>query len=137
MHWYRRHILASYVYRPATPIHVPVCTHVSFQLPGIDSWTIEQIYERFDEPRTAWILRLDDQPLDLEVPPYTVESAYFSPDRKRPMKKIKIIDFGEASFSSEARVKSNTKWRLRPPETMSIGLPADIWFLACIVFGRK
>lgn len=112
--------------------------NVVFTLPDIDSWTIEQIYENFGKPRTDTVSRLDDQPLDPAVPPYTVELVYFfRPTRMRLTKQIKIMDFGEASFSNEERVKSNTPMLLRPPEAFfneSIGMPADIWALACAIF---
>lgn len=52
-------------------------------------------------------------------------------------KQIKIIDFGEASFSTEKRRELNTPMLLQPPETFfaeNIGLPADIWAFACAIF---
>lgn len=112
--------------------------NISFSLPDIDAWTVEQINECFGEPRMNKVSRLDHQPLGPEVPPYTVESTYFfSPDETPPSKQIKIMDFGEASFSNEKRVTSRTPILLRSPEALfgeSIGLPADIWAFACSVF---
>lgn len=84
------------------------------------------------------ISRLDDQPLGPEVPPYTVEPAYFWGSGEEGLaKQIKIIDFGEASFSTDERKKLHTPKLLQPPEAFfgeNIGLPADIWTFACTIF---
>ena len=109
-----------------------------FTLPNLDSWTIEQIYDSFGKPTKNVVSRLDDQPLGPEVPPYTVEPAYFwSPDKEALRTRIKIIDFGEASFSNERRKHLHTPMSLRAPESFfgeEIGLPIDIWAFACTVF---
>lgn len=84
------------------------------------------------------MFRLDDQPLGPEAPSYTVEPGYLgSRCEEGLMKKIKIIDFGEASFAKEPRRKLNTPILLQAPEALfdeSIGLPADIWALGCTIF---
>ena len=84
------------------------------------------------------ISRLDDQPLSQEVPPYTVEPAYFWSSHQATLeKRIKIIDFGEASFSNEERKKLHTPMPFRAPEPFfdeGVGLPSDIWALACTIF---
>lgn len=52
-------------------------------------------------------------------------------------KQIKIIDFGESSFSNEERKNLNTPLSFRAPESYfseSIGPPADIWAFACTIF---
>ena len=112
--------------------------NVAFTLPDIDFWTIEQIHENFGKPRTDTVSPFEDQPLGPELPPYTVESAYFfRPTRMRLTKQIKIMDFGEASFSNEERVKSNTPMLVRPPEAFfneNIGMPADIWAFTSAIF---
>lgn len=112
--------------------------NISFELPYLDSWTIEQIHERFGEPSMNTVSRLDDQPLGPEIPPYTVEPVYFwSPGHETPDAQIKIIDFGEASSSNDEREKLHTPMPLRAPESFfneRIGLPADIWALACTIF---
>lgn len=111
--------------------------NISFQFPNIDSWTIEQIHEHFGEPRINEVSRLDDQPLGPEVPSYTVGPAYLGSPGEGLTKKIKIVDFGEASFSGEQRRKLYTPILLQPPELFfseNVGLPADIWALACTIF---
>jgi serine/threonine-protein kinase SRPK3 len=84
------------------------------------------------------ISSLDDQPLGPEVPPYTVEPAYFqNPGYETLEKQIKIIEFGEASFSNEERKTLHMPMPLRAPDSFfneRIGLPADIWALVCTIF---
>lgn len=123
--------------------------NIAFKLPNMDVWPIERIYEHFAEPRTETVSRHDHQPLGPEVPPYTVEPGYFlspdkrglrkqiNPDKTGLKKQIKIMDFGEASFSNEQRVKLYTPISLRAPEAYfseSIGFPADVWAFACTIF---
>jgi len=112
--------------------------NISFQLPNLDSWTPQQIYELFDEPSTNTVSRTDGQPLGPEAPPYAVEPACLrNPGGETGPKQIKIIDFGEASFSKEQRRELNTPILLQPPELFfdeNIGLQADIWALACTIF---
>ncbi len=112
--------------------------NISFELSTLDSWNDAQIREYLGEPSMNMVFRRDDQPLGPEVPPYTVEPAYvWSPIEESLTRRIKIIDFGEASFSKEARKELHTPIMLRAPESFFggvIGLPADIWALACAVF---
>lgn len=112
--------------------------NISFEVPGLDSWNDEQIREHFGEPSMNMVSRLDDKPVGPEVPPYTVEPAYISgPVEEGLTRCIKIIDFGEASFSKEERKKLHTPILLQPPELFfdeNIGLSADIWALACTIF---
>ena len=112
--------------------------NIAFELPNSNSWTVEQIHTRFGEPIIHTVSRLDGQPPGPEVPPYTVEPAYpWTPGEEGLKKGIKIIDYGEASFSSEERTKLHTPMLLQPPESFfneSIGLPADIWAFGCAIF---
>ncbi len=112
--------------------------NIAFQLPNLDFWAIEQIHEHFGKPNINMVGRLDDQPLGPEVPPYTVEPAYFwSAEKEGPKQQIKIIDFGEATLSTEERKKLRTPMLLQPPESFfgeSVELSADIWAFACTVF---
>lgn len=112
--------------------------NISFQLPNLDTWTLDDIYEQFGRPRTSDISRIDGQSLGPEVPHYAVEPAYLrDPGGAAAPKRIKIIDFGEASFSTEKRTELNTPMLLQPPELFfneNIGLPADIWAFACAIF---
>ena len=114
-------------------------THnVASQIPNIDSWTEKKIYENFGEPEKSWISRCDNEPLGPEAPPYAVPPAYFwSLGEENLTKQIKIIDFGEASFSQDERKKLNTPMPFRAPESFfgePIGSPADIWAFGSTVF---
>lgn len=115
----------------------------------MDAWPIERIHEHFAEPWTEMVSRCDHQPLGPEVPPYTVVPGYFLTPDERGLRKqissdktslreqIKILDFGEASFSNEHRMELNTPVAFRSPEAFfneSIGFPADIWAFACTIF---
>ena len=94
--------------------------NIAFELPCLDSWTVEQVHERFGEPSTDMISRLDGQPLGPEAPPYTVRPAYFwTPGEEGLMKPLKIIDFGEASFFKGERKKMHSPMLLRPPNRFS------------------
>ncbi|MCJ1250219.1 hypothetical protein MMC30_007445 [Trapelia coarctata] len=112
--------------------------NIAFQFPNIDSWTIEQVHEYFGEPGIEGISRYGRQPLGPEVPPHSVYPAYLgSPGEEGLTKKIKIIDFGEASFAEKPQKELATMIQLQPPETLfnqSVGLPADIWALGCTMF---
>lgn len=114
-------------------------THnVASQIPNIDSWTAEKIYENFGEPEKSEISRRDNEPLGPEAPPYAVPPAYFwSIGEEGLTKQIKIIDFGEASFSQYERRKLHTPLPFRAPESFFgelIGPAADVWAFGCIVF---
>ena len=112
--------------------------NVATQIPNIDSWTEEKIYENFGEPEKSRISRCDNEPLGPEAPPYAVPPAYFwSLGEENLTKQIKIIDFGEASFSHDERKKLNTPMPFRAPESFfgePIGPPADVWAFGCTVF---
>lgn len=91
-----------------------------FEIPYLDSWTIEHIHERFGEPSMNTVSRFDDQPLGPKIPLYTVEPIdFWSPGHETPEEQIKIIEFGEASFSHHERKKLRTPMPLRAPESLS------------------
>ena len=114
-------------------------THnVASQIPNIDYWTEEKIYETFGEPEKSQISRCDNEPLCPEAPPYAVRPAYFwSLGDENLTKQLKILDFGEASFSQDERKRLNTPMPFRPPESFfgePLGPPADVWAFGCTVF---
>ena len=114
-------------------------THnIASQIPNLDSWTAEKIYEKLGEPEKNRIPRYGNGPLGPEAPPYAVPPAYFwSLGVEKLTKTIKIIDFGEASFSHDERKKLHTPLPFRAPESFfgeSIAQPADIWAFSCTVF---
>ena len=114
-------------------------THdVASQIPNLDSWTVEKLYETLGEPEKNRISRCDNGPLGPEAPPYAVPPAFFwSTGIENLIKQIKIIDFGEASFSRGERKKMHTPLPFRAPESFfgeSIGQPADVWAFDGTVF---
>ena len=114
-------------------------THnVASQIPSLDSWTAEKVYENSGEPEKNPILRGDNRPLGPEAPPYAVPPAYlWSIGLENLTKQIKIVNFGEASFPLDERKKLRTPLPFRAPGSFfgeSIGLPADIWAFGCTVF---
>ena len=114
-------------------------THnIASQIPNLDSWTAEKVFKNLGEPEKNRISRCDNGPLGPEAPPYAVPPAYFwSLGIENLTKKIKIIDFGEASFSHDERKELHTPLLFRAPESFfgeSIAQPADIWAFGCTVF---
>lgn len=114
--------------------------NVVTQLPNIDSWTIEQLYSSFGEPEQVPITRCDTKPLGPEAPAYAVQPAYFwSLGCENLLKRIQIIDFGEAFLERETRKQLYTPLHFRAPESFfnteeGVGASADIWAFGCTVF---
>ncbi|KAL9120380.1 MAG: hypothetical protein Q9187_003070 [Circinaria calcarea] len=112
--------------------------NISFQVPNLDFWTVEQIYKRFNEPTMNSVSRLDGHPLGPEVPPYTVERAWlWDPSIDGVFDQVKIIDFGESFFSKDEQRELHVPMLIQPPESLfneKVGLPADIWSFACTIF---
>lgn len=109
-------------------------------LPNFDSYTTEQVYATFGKPKTQPILRCDLQPVGAEAPPYTVRPLipWRIPGRKKLTEQIKIIDFGDAFWSTNSdRQELYTALPFHPPESFfgePVGSPADIWAYGCTVF---
>ncbi|KAL9103285.1 MAG: hypothetical protein Q9163_001663 [Psora crenata] len=112
--------------------------NIAFLLPDLDSWPVEKIYSEISDPEKQEVFRLDGKQLGPEVPPYTVEPAYFwRLGMESITKNMKIIDYGEASFINERRQKLHTPLPFRAPESFfgeEIGMPADIWSFGCTTF---
>lgn len=112
--------------------------NVVTQLPNINSLTIEQLYSSFSKPELEPITRCDKKPLGPEVPPYAVLPAYFwSVGIENLIKRIQIIDFGEAFLFQENRKELYIPLSYRAPESYFnevVGTPADIWAFGCTVF---
>ncbi|KAL8824482.1 MAG: hypothetical protein Q9170_008140 [Blastenia crenularia] len=114
--------------------------NVLLQLPNIDKLSTDELYQRYYTTVQQSVTRIDGNPLDNTVPPYTVvpmRTAIACEDVTDA--NILIADFGEAYLANnESRPRLNTPVLLCPPEALLgkgiIGMPADIWTLACTLF---
>lgn len=121
--------------------------NILFRLPStIDDLTTDQLYEKYNPPET-WseeAKRLDGLPLDPWVPTHGIAGIYMgceSEEISLAESRIIVNDYSESfqpAFNSE--VTSHTPLVLRPPEMFQgtgalASFPADIWSLACTVFG--
>ncbi|KAI4234761.1 MAG: hypothetical protein LQ352_008152 [Teloschistes flavicans] len=111
--------------------------NIMLKIPNVDYHTVDQLYERFGSPDTWRVEREDGKPLDDTVPSYAVPHMISSKACEEVAESdIIITDFGEAyEVGTESRDTLNTPQHLCPPEmllrTGAIGMPADIWTLAC------
>lgn len=112
--------------------------NVASQLPKFNSWTVGKIYQKVGEPKKTPILRVDQQPLGPEAPPYAVQPASFwSISEKKLTKDIKIIGFSDAHSIQKERKALRLPIQYRAPESFfreTVELPADIWAFGCVVF---
>lgn len=110
------------------------------RLNNLDSFSVEEIYERFGEPQKQPVVRVDGAPTGPEAPTYTVamrplinhEDGVIDPY-------IMISDFGEAWIASEKSQEELNipSYYMCPEATFAkdhIGKPADVWSLACTLF---
>ncbi|KAG2412201.1 hypothetical protein HFD88_009758 [Aspergillus terreus] len=104
----------------------------------IDGLSTPELYERFGEPESEAVVRLDGKPLSDSVPARIFIPGWFgvrSDDIVIGEDKIIISDFGE-SFNPQktARFSSKTLPLLQPPEARfpdePLSLASDIWTLA-------
>ncbi|KAL9098137.1 MAG: hypothetical protein Q9163_006147 [Psora crenata] len=111
--------------------------NLAFKLPNLDSWPVEQVYEHIGSPNKQGITRKDGNPPGPVAPPYAVSPAILLKLGKPPTNEVSILDFGEASFTTELRKQWHTPILLQAPEALlgePVGQSADIWAFACTVF---
>jgi serine/threonine-protein kinase SRPK3 len=114
----------------------------------IDSFSTPELYERFGEPHSEAVVRLDGKTLSNGVPARVFIPGWFgvrSDDIVLGEEKIILSDFGE-SFNPHKTVRFSSKTLplLQPPEARfsdePLSFASDIWTLACTiweVFGQR
>lgn len=96
-----------------------------------------KLYERLGPPARQIVNREDGAKVGPEAPPYAVPPATLLDLIGSPVGEISILDFGEASFTSEPRQHWNTPLALQAPEALlgePVGQPAEIWAFACTIY---
>ncbi|KAL9022402.1 MAG: hypothetical protein Q9185_000443 [Variospora sp. 1 TL-2023] len=114
--------------------------NIFFKISNVDRLSTGELYQRLHPPKERPIERIDKGPLGVSVPPYAVEPLWIGePCEHVTNTELMIADFGEAYIASEKTPQTlNTPVILCPPEALlkigTIGMPADIWALACAIF---
>ncbi|KAL8930419.1 MAG: hypothetical protein Q9208_000603 [Pyrenodesmia sp. 3 TL-2023] len=114
--------------------------NILFTMPNIDGLSTEELFQQFGPPTEQPVKRCDGGPIDAAAPPYAVVPLWTGQACEDVTDaNLKIADFGEAYVASEKSPQTlNTPILFCPPEmllkTGTIGMPADIWALACTIF---
>lgn len=124
--------------------------NIMFHFPpstDVNALSQEAFYERFGQPVTMPVKRLDGAPLGPGVPEQVVGAVWLGCASKKVTLAdcaISLADFGAANMVSPPRPTSSssrechTPQRLRPPEARfapsDLGPASDVWTLACTVF---
>ncbi|KKK16742.1 hypothetical protein AOCH_004456 [Aspergillus ochraceoroseus] len=108
----------------------------------IDHFPTSELYERFGEPESEAVIRVDGKPLSNGVPANVYVPAWFgarSDDIALGEERIILTDFGESFNPHETlRFSSKTLPLLQPPEARfsdePLSFASDIWTLACTIW---
>ncbi|KAJ5186385.1 hypothetical protein N7449_011149 [Penicillium cf. viridicatum] len=115
---------------------------------SIDRYSTSELYERFGEPESEAVVRLDGMPLSNGIPAHVFIPGWFgvrSDDIALEKERIVLSDFGE-SFNPYTTPRSSSKTLplLQPPEARfsdePLSFASDIWTLACSIweiFGQR
>lgn len=111
--------------------------NILLKLPKLDKLSVNEIYQQYNPPEKLPVERTDRAPLDKSVPSHLIPplvTAIACEDVTDAS--IIIADFGEAYMDcTESRQRLNTPLIFCPPEMLlnkgTLGMPADIWTLAC------
>lgn len=103
---------------------------------------MEDLYQKYGEPRSTPVMRLDGATAGAEAPQDAVIPLWFGVDCEKLTLKdagVQLSDFGEAFMpDQDTRIESHVALLLRPPEALfanqRLGLPADVWTLACTLY---
>lgn len=131
-----RHALV-HVLRDRSDLHT---RNIFFRAPDLYRLSTDELYERFGTPNENPVTRLDGGPLDATVPSHAIPPLWVGKVCEDVTETdLMIADFGEAYIARDTSPETlNTHILLCPPEhllkTESIGMPADIWTLACTLF---
>ncbi|PYH79545.1 kinase domain-containing protein [Aspergillus uvarum CBS 121591] len=109
---------------------------------SLDCIAPSELYERYGEPESEEVVRLDDKPLSDSVPARVFIPGWFgvcSDDLPLGEEQITLSDFGESFKPREtARTASKTLPLLPPPEARfsdePLSFASDIWTLACTIW---
>lgn len=111
-----------------------------------DELSIQEFREKYGEPETVPISRLDDKPLTSNVPAYAVEPLYLGKKAQEftlaDAKGLILSDFGEAFCpETEQRLgrECNTPVAKKAPEALFepdalLSFPSDIWSLGTAIW---
>ncbi|KAL8982760.1 MAG: hypothetical protein Q9177_005173 [Variospora cf. flavescens] len=114
--------------------------NIFFRAPDVERLCPDELYQLVGPPTAKPVERLDGGPLGAGVPPYTVWPLSIGKGCEDVTDTdLMIADFGEAYVARDTSPERlNTPILLCPPEwllkTETVGMPADIWTLACTVY---
>lgn len=114
--------------------------NIFFKISDIDGLATGELFERLGPPTQEPVKRLDGGPLTTGVPPYTVWPLWIGQGCEDVTSTdLMIADFGGAYVAKEKTPEYlDTRTTLSPPEALIrfglIGMPADVWSLACTIF---
>ncbi|KAJ5146536.1 CMGC/SRPK protein kinase [Penicillium bovifimosum] len=109
---------------------------------SIDRYSTSELYEKFGEPESEAVVRLDGMPLPNGIPEHVFIPGWFGVRGNEitlGKDRIFLSDLGE-SFNpyKTPRSFSRTLPLLQPPEARfsdePLSFPSDIWTLACTIF---
>ena len=104
---------------------------------------MEGLYRKYGSPTTEPVVRLDNGPLQPNVPSTAVLPMWLGKPSEEFLAseaQLLLTDFGEAYFpSTENRYESRTPLAFAPPEACfeperSLSFSSDIWTLACAIW---
>ncbi|BCS15625.1 hypothetical protein RIB2604_03500680 [Aspergillus luchuensis] len=115
---------------------------VQYPREGIDALSTAELYEKYGEPYSEAVIRLDSKPLANNIPARVFIPSWYglrSNDIILGEEKILLSDFGESFNPHEtARFSSKTLPLLQPPEARfsnePLSFPSDVWTLACTIW---
>ena len=111
------------------------------RLVDINSWTVEELYERLGHPEADEIQTADGRPLDSHAPKFQYLGVRFCEKALEYLRpEIAFVDLAEGRLTDEIPRERASGWSVAytAPETLWFqemqDQAADIWALACIWF---